>query len=187
MQEDKYNNQSFGRLYSENYNRAVSFVRSYVYDLAIAQDIAADSLIKLWEQMKEGLVEQPVALLMTILKHKSLDHLKHIQIKDSTFQQMTERYQRELTSRIGTLEAVNPDDIFSNEIEEILKQTLSRLPETTRMVFLKSRFEYQTVKEIAQELGLSEKAVEYHITRSLKILRIALKDYLPLVSFFVTI
>lgn len=43
-----------------------------------------------------------------------------------------------------------------------------------------SRYENLSVKEIAEELSMSPKSVEYHITRSLKALRIALKEYLPL-------
>jgi RNA polymerase sigma-70 factor (ECF subfamily) len=44
-----------------------------------------------------------------------------------------------------------------------------------------SRFEEKSHKEIALALDLSEKSVEYHITQSLKFLRVYLKDYL--VSF----
>ena len=43
-----------------------------------------------------------------------------------------------------------------------------------------SRLEYQPVKKIALALHLSEKAVEYHITKSLKSLRIILRDYLAI-------
>ena len=41
----------------------------------------------------------------------------------------------------------------------------------------KSRFENQSVKDIAQEFDLSEKAVEYHLTKSVKVLREQLKSY----------
>ena len=46
-----------------------------------------------------------------------------------------------------------------------------------------SRYESLSVKEIAHELSLSTKSVEYHITKSLKLLRIALKEYLPIFYF----
>ena len=47
-----------------------------------------------------------------------------------------------------------------------------------------SRFEHRSIKEIALQLNISEKAVEYHITSSLKTLRINLKDFM-LGSLFV--
>lgn len=46
-----------------------------------------------------------------------------------------------------------------------------------------SRFGGHSVKEIAEATGLSVKGVEYHITKALKALRVALKDYLPLFYF----
>jgi len=47
-----------------------------------------------------------------------------------------------------------------------------------------SRYEQMSVKEIAETLHLAPKSVEYHITKSLKVLRVALKDYLPLLIWF---
>ena len=43
---------------------------------------------------------------------------------------------------------------------------------------------YQSHKEIAAALGISTKTVEFHITKALKVLRVALKDYFPLLAFF---
>ena len=42
-------------------------------------------------------------------------------------------------------------------------------------------------RQIAQELGISEKSVEYHVTKALKQLRTDLKDYLPLIYLFLGI
>ena len=43
-----------------------------------------------------------------------------------------------------------------------------------------SRYQDKTYKEIAQELNVSTKIVDYRIQQALKQLRIDLKDYLPL-------
>jgi DNA-binding CsgD family transcriptional regulator len=50
-------------------------------------------------------------------------------------------------------------------------------------VFQLSRLEHQTVPQIAVRLKLSPKAVEYHLTRALKLLRVSLKDFLVLLVF----
>ena len=85
-----------------------------------------------------------------------------------------------LDYRIASLEACNPEEIFSSEITEILRKTLASLPEQTRRIFILSRFEQKSVKEISELMHLAPKSVEYHITKSLKALRVALKDYLPI-------
>ena len=65
-----------------------------------------------------------------------------------------------------------------NTVENLLQQ----LPEKTQTVFKLSRYEDKSVKEIASKLHLTEKAVEYHITKSLKMLKYYLRSYLN--SFF---
>ena len=55
------------------------------------------------------------------------------------------------------------------------------LPQKTRKVFQLSRLEGRPVAEIAHLLNLSEKAIEYHLMRSLKHLRLHLKELIVLV------
>ena len=47
---------------------------------------------------------------------------------------------------------------------------------------MKNRFEQMTHKEIARELDISAKTVDYSMSQALKLLRIALKDYPPIVA-----
>jgi RNA polymerase sigma-70 factor (ECF subfamily) len=155
-----------------------------VHDDLIAEDIASDSLVKLWEQMKEKEISHPEAFLLTVLKNKALDHLKHEMIREDTFKELKAIYSEELQMRISMLESCDPTEVFEAEIQKILRDTLARFPEQTRLIFEMSQFEDKSNKEIAEALGLSVKSIEYHITKVLKALRISLKDYLPLFYFF---
>jgi RNA polymerase sigma-70 factor (ECF subfamily) len=60
----------------------------------------------------------------------------------------------------------------------VVDATLESLPEQSRRIFTMSRFEHLSNKDIADTLGLSIKTVEFHITKVLKVMRVALKDYL---------
>lgn len=60
-------------------------------------------------------------------------------------------------------------------LQEYLKGVVEQLPEKARLVFLYSREEALSVKEIATRLDLSPKAVEYHMTKALRSLKEALK------------
>lgn len=83
----------------------------------------------------------------------------------------------ELNLRIATLEACNPEKLFSDELQSLVDKALETLPEQTRDIFVRSRYNNQSHKEIAVALGISTKTVEFHITKALKVLRVALKDY----------
>lgn len=175
---------SFSFIYTSYYKKAFSFAKSYVHDEAVAEDIASEALIALWEKTKVESAEQVAPLLLTILKNKALDWLKHEQVRMTAFETFADWQSRELSLRISSLEACSPDGIFSNEIGRIVRQTLYQLPEQTRQAFVLSRFKDKSNREIAEALGISVKGVEYHISKALKVLRVALKDYLPFLCFF---
>ena len=63
------------------------------------------------------------------------------------------------------------------ELMAAVEKVLSRLPEKSAEIFKRSRFENQSVRDIAKGMNLSEKAVEYHITKSVKFLRENLRAY----------
>lgn len=173
----------FNSIYERNYRRSFLFAKSYVHDDMAAEDIVAESLVKYWKLFTSQETEVSEALLLTILKNKALDYLRHKAIHESAIENIMELNLRELNIRISTLEACDPQEIFSHEIQIIIHDTLKTLPEQTRRIFEMSRFENKTAKEIAEETHMTVKGVEYHITKALKVLRINLKDYLPLFYF----
>lgn len=85
-----------------------------------------------------------------------------------------------LSFRLASLQDFNPENIFTREIQDIVDRTLESLPDKTREIFRASRIDNKSYKEIAQQYGITVKGVEFHITKSNKALRDALKDYLPL-------
>lgn len=170
----------FNRIYNDYYQRSFIFAKSYVFDDMVAEDIASESLVALWQAMKKEEVYHPLSLLLTILKNKSINYLKHRERQLEMADSVSVIMKRDLKYRINCLEACEPDEIYSLEITEIVKQALDTLPAQTRKIFEMSRYEQKSINEIAEVMGLTSKAVEYHITKSLKVLRVALKDYLPL-------
>ena len=86
--------------------------------------------------------------------------------------------QRELDLRIATLKDCEPDKIFSTEIQHIVNKALDKMPPQSREIFMLSRYSNLPNKKIAEQLNISLKTVEFHITKALRILRVELKDYL---------
>lgn len=179
----KVRNKDFNIIYERNYRRSFLFTKSYVHDDMVAEDIATEALVKYWKLVMSNESEVSEALLLTILKNKALDYLRHEAIHQAAIENLMELGNRELSIRISTLEACDPEEIFSAEIREIIDRTLQTLPEQMRKVFEMSRYDNKAIKDIAEETGLTVKGVEYHITKSLKVLRVSLKDYLPLFYF----
>ncbi|MFA6677764.1 MAG: RNA polymerase sigma-70 factor [Bacteroidales bacterium] len=176
---------TFNSLYTQYYNKAFLFTKSYIHDDMASEDIVANVLIKIWQISENQTINNFKGLLLTMLKNSCLDHLKHQKIVESYGQKYSEILKRELDFRISTLSACNPDKILCAEIEDIVSNTLSSLSKESRLIFEMSRFSDKKNIEIAQELQISVKTVEYHISKVLRILRKNLKDYLPIITFFI--
>ena len=170
---------SFNEIYSAFYRKSYLFVKSYVHDDMAAEDIVSDALIKVWELMKSEPVDPIHHFLFTILKNKSLDYLKHQTVQRGVHDVIIKALNRELEIRTTTLEANDPNDIFSTEVQEIIESTLNSLPVRTREIFMMSHFGNKHYKEIAAFFHISVKGVDYHILQSIKAFRSSLKDYLP--------
>lgn len=175
---------TFGKIYESNYRSSFLFVKSYIHDARAAEDIVSESLIKLWHLLKTEPADNIKPLLFTFLKNAAIDYLRHESVKKSAIEHLGKFAVRELEIRISTLQACDPDIIFSSEVKSILEKTLNSLSQKTRDVFLKSRMDGIPYKKIASEMGITVKGVDYHINKAMDELKKALKDYIPCWLFF---
>lgn len=174
----------FNEVYERNYRRSFLFAKSFVHDDWVAEDIAVESLFKYWQYCKESAEQVSESVLLAILKNASIDHLRKERNRYAVLETMEKAaLARDVEIQLSSLEACDPNEVFAAEIRQIVRETLEQLPDQTRRIFIMSRFDNKSVKEIAEEWRISPKTVEYHITKSLKTLRVNLKDYLPLFLF----
>jgi RNA polymerase sigma-70 factor (ECF subfamily) len=76
------------------------------------------------------------------------------------------------------------ENIDANDLSSCLWQAVAKLPERCRIAFEYSRIDRLTYSQISIEMGISQKAVEALISRSLKILRAKLIDFLSILVLF---
>lgn len=169
----------FSRFFQENREKFLTFAYSYLRDRAEAEDVLMESMITLWENRDHWEKDSNLhALLLTIIKNKSLNILEHKQIRLRAEEDINSHSQRELSLRISTLKACEPEQIFDNEIQHIVHKALEHMPQQSRTIFMLSRYQNLPNRQIAEQLHISLKTVEAHITKALRILRLELKDYL---------
>lgn len=176
---------NFNKLYQAYYNRCFLFARSYVHDDLVAEDIASESLIRLWELTQEQLLDNPLKMLYTISRNKALDHLRHEKVRQEALATISDLSRRELEIRISTLEAGDPQKIFAADIQRIVEGTLAALPPQTRQIFEMYRFRNQPKSEIAARYQITVKGVDYHLSKAMSALRENLGDYFPFFLYFI--
>ncbi len=113
--------------------------------------------------------------LYKVVRNKCLDVLKTEKKKGARY----------LTLELLTVEAPpNLSDLEIEEIQQKINLAFKKMPELTLKIFMMSRHNEKTYAEIANELDISVKTVEYHISKALTIMRVHLKDYLYLLPLY---
>jgi len=134
-----------------------------------AEELVQEVFLTVWNRRAEVIIRHLDLYLTIAIKNQVYDYIKS-QISYRKYQEYL--IFQEIHQYYDTDEIVN----FS-ELTQAVEKVLSLLPEKSAEIFRRSRFENQPVRDIASSLQLSEKAVEYHITKSLKFLKENLKPF----------
>lgn len=186
MEKQKTESLLFTTLFNRYKEPFTLFANSYVKDRVVAEDIYMEAIGIYWEKRNDLPAETNIpGYILTCVKNKALSYLRHLNITYDVHKESYEHRLRESQFRISSLEDCEPSELFSEEIKQIVEETLNELPEQTRIIFFKSRYEGKTNREIADELNVSIKTVEFHISKVLKVFRVRLKDYLPAILMII--
>ena len=166
----KADERAFRILFDHYYRYLQITAYRYLADENRAKDIVQDVFADLWIRRRELTIRQaPSAYLRSMVVHRSLNILKRNQ-------RMENRPENEL--EIGASSQAIPDrQLESKEGLASLQAAIDALPPRCRTVFVLSRFEELSHKEIAQKLNISTKTIENQITKALKTLSNALKTF----------
>jgi len=165
------NKDAYKQLFIKFYSPLVEYASQYISD-ENAEELVQELMLYLWENREYLVIEGSLkGYLFTATKHRCLNAIKknqyHQRVHDLIYEKIKDQFE-------------DPDYYLVNELAESIQKAINELPEAYRETFTLSRFGDRTNVQIAQELGVSVKTVEYRISQSLKILRVKLKDYLPL-------
>ncbi|MEY8488369.1 RNA polymerase sigma-70 factor [uncultured Parabacteroides sp.] len=175
---------AFNKLFADYHGLFVRFANTYIQDEAAAEDIAVEGIMYYWENRRSLTSDSNIpAYILEAIKHKCLNYLRHLRVREDVEQRIREHQERVNDLRISTLEACDPQEIFSSEAQQLVDEALAMMSGKTRQIFIMSRYENKTYPEIAAHLSLSVKSVEFHISKALKILRVKLQDYMAMILF----
>ena len=169
----------FRNIFQNYYQPLYHLSLSYLEDEDEAKGVVQDAFVKLWEIRNELRAGSNLRnFLFTLVKNNCLNILKRRQIllkHHETIRLMELHYQYE------SLDRMSDNYLELKELQEKITVAVQNLPEHCRIVFEMSRFDELKNREIAEKLGISQKTVEAHLTKALKILRNELRDYLPVI------
>lgn len=162
---------AFDTVYKQYYRGLCAFASQYVAETEI-EEIVQETMMWLWENRTSLIPELSLkSLLFMMVKNKCLNNITHNQIKQRVHEKLFAKFENQFE---------DPDFYIENELIALAAKAIRELPEDYRKAFKMNRFDNLTYNEIAERTGVSPKTVAYRISQALKILRVELKDYMPL-------
>ncbi|MEO7992325.1 MAG: RNA polymerase sigma-70 factor [Chryseolinea sp.] len=164
------NEKAFAELFRRYWRKAHGLAHSKVHSKEVAEEIVQDLFITLWNKRATLQINNFSSYLYTTVKNRSLNYIEACIVR--------EKYWTYYKAFVPQFEESTEKAVAYDELVEAIENEMNHLPEKSKKVFRLNRLEGRSIPEIATALNLSEKAIEYHITRSLKQLRLHLKDYI---------
>lgn len=160
---------AFEWLFRRYFSELCQVVYRVAHDEHLAQDLVQEVLYELWRKRDKLTISISLrAYLKRAVLNRTLNHLRDNRHWSS------EEHVPEIA-----IEVSDPVDMLrSEELQELVDAAIDELPEKCRMVFVLSRYEELSYRDIATELGIAEKTVENQVSKALKYLRQRLLPYL---------
>lgn len=170
---DKAINQLFNEYYGDLCRKAFRIINNKVS----SEDIVQDVFFKLWENRKKIQIQTSLkAYLNRMVFNESISYL---------------RKNKELINFSDNIEI---EDVNTNiadkrvehkELRKIIDSAINKLPPACKTIFLLSRIDELSYKQIAEKLDISIKTVENQMGKALRILRQSIKyDFVLLAIYF---
>jgi RNA polymerase sigma-70 factor (ECF subfamily) len=166
------NEQAFKEIYTRYWKLIFDAAWHRLASRETAKELVQTIFLRIWEKRHSIHIIHLQGYLQTAIKNSIINYIEATMVHKKYLQHVV---------HTGSATCQGTESALTfHELSQAIEKAIALLPEKTRQVFRLSRFEHLTIREIATSLNISEKAVEYHITQSLKTLRLYLKEYLDI-------
>jgi len=158
---------AFERIYNKYWSKLYLSAYNIIRDRQVAEDVTQEVLVNLWIKRANLKLTSLNAYLYTSVRYQVFNVIRSGKVRADLFNRL-----EELFSNNGGEELLS-----EKEINRLLEQGIAELPEKCRQIFIMSRKEHLSTKEIAERLGIAPKTVENQLTVALNRLRKTLGDF----------
>ncbi len=156
-------------MFKKYYTYLCRAVMRIVPDPNLSEDIVQDVFYDIWRKRETINIKSTLqGYLKRAAVNKTLNYIRAKKMKFSDIEKMPETTEKSINALEG---------IQNQELEKTIHLAIENLPEKCRIVFCLSRMEEMSHQEISDELGISKKTIENHISKALRILRKAVESY----------
>lgn len=181
---EEYEQVIFKRVFNENREMLERIAYFSVRDKEAAKDIVSSAFLKMWEMRGTLDTGRLLPYIYVAVRNACINWRRDSATHHDIFENIRRREKSAMEFYTKAIESCNPAELYVEDILSICRERLEQLPPLTRLIYIRSRVDGMTYKEIAEALDISVKKVDNSIQSALKELRVALADYLDVFILF---
>nr|WP_262896901.1 RNA polymerase sigma-70 factor [Fulvivirga sediminis] len=163
---------AFSELFDKYWESMFDSAFKLLNNRELAQDAVQDVYTDLWKKRYNLKVDSIAGYLHQSIKYKALDQIRKHKIILSDLDYVDHFFESDFAD----------DSVIAQELDTALNDYISQLPDQCQRVFKMSRFENLSNKEIAEQLNISVRTVDNHISKALKFLRPKLEALVAVIA-----
>jgi RNA polymerase sigma-70 factor (ECF subfamily) len=165
---------AFGELYERYWYRVFALAYRKLKSRETAEELVQELFATLWHKRAQQTIAQVEDYLLVAINHRVLSYIRAHRVRA--------HYADYCRNLVDEATHETEETLAVADLSAAFLRGVELLPEKSREVFRLSRLEHHSVEEIAARLDVTPKAVEYHLTKSLKRLRLYLRDFIVMLA-----
>jgi RNA polymerase sigma-70 factor (family 1) len=152
---------AFTHIYNQYWDKLYYIAYRLLKDANTAEGIVQDVFLALWKKRESLSIQCINHYLGAMTRYAVYRHLakeKQFKIKENTI-------------ALINASAVSEIDIDNKILLEIITELSNKLPEKCRLVFQYNKLQDKSLADVAEQLNISQKTAETHLTKALHIIR----------------
>ena len=160
---------AFEEIYRRHWERLALQVLKIIRSREDARDIVQEVFVSIWKRRTEIELKGPlIGYLLRSVRNVAIRYIE---------KNITRNHYLESLSDSVTVDTTSPETYFEyKELKDTVDQAVANLPSKMQEVYLLSRNEKMSYKEIANRLGIAENTVRKQLSNALKLLRTSVTE-----------
>ncbi|WP_437921251.1 RNA polymerase sigma-70 factor [Sphingobacterium sp. LRF_L2] len=164
------NESTFTEVYNTSWEKVFTICYSHTDDVEVAKELVQDIFKSLWERRETLQINSCLErYVLRAAKLKVFEHIRNKQLRAEHLKVVAKGSIKESN--------ITEDTIMHRALSETVEHIVGKLPTHCQRIFRMSHEKGMTNKEIANQLFVSERTVEYHLANALKQLKHKLGRY----------
>jgi RNA polymerase sigma-70 factor (ECF subfamily) len=155
------NESAFTEIYNRYWDKLYYIAHKLLKDTEASEEIVQEVFLVLWKKRQNLNILSLTQYLSAMTRYAVYRHIA----KEKKYSK------QENSENLLQTEAADEIDLDNKILLEIITKLSNKLPEKCRLVFQYNKIQDQSLQEVAQQLNITQKTAEAHLTKALRVIR----------------